>query len=112
WKILPFSQNVVSAAFYMRTFTYGPDKELAFRVADAGKNLVFTGKVLRREKLDTEIGQLDTVVVKPKITIDGVFKQVGDILIWLTDDERKHIVRIESKIKIGTIVAKLKSIEY
>ena len=112
WNILPFSQNVLSAAFYMRTFTYKPNKELAFRVADDGTNLVFTGKVLRYEKLKTEIGELDTIVVQPKITVDGMFKQMGEIFIWLTNDERKHIVRIESKIRIGTVIAKLKSIEY
>lgn len=112
WNILPFSQNVLSAAFYMRTFTYKPNKELAFRVADDGTNLVFTGKVLRFERLKTDVGEFDTIVVQPKITVDGMFKQMGEIFIWLTNDERKHIVRIESKIKIGTVVAKLKSIEY
>lgn len=112
WSILPFSQNVLSAAFYLRTFTYAPGKNLAFRVADAGDNLVFTAKVLRKEKIKTEIGEFDTIVFSPRITIDGLFKQVGEILIWITDDDRKHIVRIESKIRIGTIIAKLKSIEY
>ena len=36
---------------------------------------------------------------------------VGEVLVWLTDDERKFVVRLETKIKIGTIVAKLKSLE-
>ncbi len=84
---------------------------MAFRVADEGKNIVFTGEVLRREELSTKIGKLKTLVIKPTIEVDGAFKPVGDILIWLTDDDRKHVVRIESKIKIGTLVAKLKSID-
>lgn len=111
WNIKNFSQNVVSAAFYLRTFDFEPGKELAFKVADDGKNYVFTGKVLRREVLETPMGDLNTVVIKPKITVDGMFKPVGDILFWLTDDDRKFIVRIESQIRIGTIVAKLKSID-
>lgn len=111
WDILPYSQNVISAAFYMRTFTYEVGKKYAFRVADEGKNIVFTGEVLRKEKLKTDIGELDTILIKPKLTVDGVFTPVGEILVWLTDDDRKFIVRIESKIKIGTIVAKLKSLD-
>lgn len=111
WDLLPYSQNVISAPYYLRVFKLEPGKNLAFRVADEGKNLIFTGEVLRREKLKTPIGELDTVVVRPKITVDGVFKPVGDILIWLTDDDRKFLVRLETKIKIGTIVAKLKSLE-
>lgn len=111
WDIQAFSQNVISAAYYLRVFDYSVGKKLAFRVADEGKNIVFTGEVIRKEKLQTEIGELDTVVMKPNIMVDGVFTPVGDILVWLTDDDRKFIVRIETKIKIGTIVAKLKSLE-
>lgn len=111
WDIKAYSQNVISAIYYLRTFALTPGKKLAFRVADEGKNIVFSAEVLRREELSTEVGDLNTVVVKPQITVDGVFKPVGDILIWLTDDDRKFVVRIESKIKIGTIVGKLKAIE-
>lgn len=111
WDLLPYSQNVITASYYLRAFKLEPGKKLAFRVADEGKNIVFTGEVLRREKLSTEIGELDTVVIRPQVTADGVFKPIGEILIWLTDDDRKFFVRLESKIKIGTIVAKLKSLE-
>ncbi len=111
WALEPYIQNVISAAFYMRVFTYEPGKTLAFRVADEGKNITFKGECLRREKLKTEIGELDTIVIKPQVTVDGAFKPVGDILVWLTDDDRKFIVRIESKIRIGSIVAKLKSLD-
>lgn len=111
WDIEAYSQNVVTALYYLRTFTLTPGKNLQFRVADDGKNYMFTGKVIRKEKLKTEIGTLDTVVVKPRITVDGVFKQVGEIYFWLTDDDRKFPVRIESEIKIGTLKAKVQSIK-
>lgn len=111
WDLLPYAQNVISAAYYMRVFKYEPGKNLAFRVADEGKNITFKGEVLRREKLETDIGTFDTIVVKPIVTVDGIFKPVGDIMVWLTDDDRKLIVRIESKIKIGTVVGKLKALE-
>jgi hypothetical protein len=57
------------------------------------------------------LGELKTVVVKPKIELNGHFRPVGDIFIWLTDDERKYIVRIESKIQIGTIVTAIKALQ-
>jgi hypothetical protein len=111
WNIQDYSQNVISAVYYLRTFQFEVGKKLAFRVVDEGKNIVFKGEVLRKEKLKTDIGDLDTIVLKPEITVDGVFTPVGDILLWLTDDERKFPVRIESKIRIGTIVAKIKALE-
>lgn len=111
WDIKEYSQNVVSALYYLRTFQLKVGKKLAFRVADEGKNIVFTGEVIRREEIDTKLGKMKTVVVKPSLEVDGAFKPVGEILVWLTDDDRKFIVRVESKIKIGTLIGKLKSID-
>lgn len=111
WDILPYSQNVISAAFYMRMFDWKLGKKIQFRVADQGDNIVFSGQVVRKEKLKTDVGEFDTVVVKPEFEIKGVFKPVGEILIWMTDDDRHNIVRIESAIKIGTLVLKLRTLE-
>ncbi len=108
WDILPYSHNVFSAPFYLRAFNLEPGKKIQFRVGHEGKNILVTADVLRRDRLSTEVGELDTIVVRPKIEIDGVFKPVGDILFWLTDDDRKFLVRIESKIKIGKIVGQVK----
>jgi hypothetical protein len=110
WDILPYSQNVFSAIFYMRNFQWVPGKEVAFRVADDEQNLIFKGKCLRRERIDTEIGEKDAVVIKPEITLKGAFKPVGDIYIWLSDDEYHYPLRIESKIKIGTLVSEITSL--
>lgn len=111
WDILPYSQNVFSAIFYMRNFQWEPGKEIAFRVADDEQNLIFKGKCLRREKIDTVLGEKDALVIKPQIILKGAFKPVGDIYIWLSDDEHKYPLRIESKIKIGTLVSEVISIE-
>lgn len=111
WELEPYSQNMLSALFYLRAFTLTPGKKLSFRVADEGKNYVFSGEVLRREELETAVGKLKTVVVRPEFQLSGNLKPSGESLIWLTDDDRKFIVRIETKVKIGTMVGQLKSIE-
>ncbi|MFP5518857.1 MAG: DUF3108 domain-containing protein [Bdellovibrionia bacterium] len=107
WDILPFSQNVFSAIFYMRNFAWRDGKEYSFVVSHDKENLVFKGKVIRREKLKTKVGQFNAIVVKPEFTLQGIFKPVGDIFIWLSDDDRKYVLRIESKIKIGTLVSEV-----
>lgn len=111
WEILSYSQNVFSSIFYMRTFKWDLNKEYAFRVADDGENLIFKGKALRREVLDTDLGKMKAVVIKPEIMTKGAFKPVGDIYIWLSDDDRKLVLRIESKIKIGTLVSEIQSMD-
>ena len=111
WEILPFSQNVFSAAFYMRFFQWEVGKENAFRVANDKENLVFRAKALRKEKIQTEAGEFNAIVIKPEIELKGVFKPMGDIFIWLSDDDRKYILRIEAKIKIGTLVSEVVEIQ-
>ncbi len=105
WEILPFSQNVYSAIFYMRMFKWEEGKEYSFRVADDEQNIVFKGKAVRREEIDTDAGKFKAIVIKPEITVKGAFKPIGDIYFWLSDDDRKYVLRIESKIKIGTLTS-------
>lgn len=107
WDILNYSQNVFSTIFYMRIFKWDIGKEYSFRVAHDQENLVFKGKALRKEKLKTEVGEFQTVVIKPEMMVKGIFKPVGDIFIWLSDDERKFVLRIESSIRIGTLVSEV-----
>ncbi len=105
WEINPFSQNVFSAAFYMRVFQWDVGKENSFYVADDEKNLIFRGKAVRRERISTAAGDFNAIVIRPEIELKGKFNPVGDNYIWLSDDDRKYILRIESKIKIGTLVS-------
>jgi hypothetical protein len=111
WDILPFSQNVFSVAYYLRTFTLKVGKEFKVRVAHEGKNIIMTAKVIRRETLYTDAGKFDTFVVKPKFNVEGKFKPTGENYLWLTADDRKFIVRLESKIKIGSIVGEVQKIK-
>lgn len=111
WELMPFAQNVFSAPFYMRIFQFEPDKVYSFRVADEGKNIQFKGHLVREELLGTKKGALQTKVIKAEFEIDGLFAQTGDVYFWLTNDDRKMIVKIEAKIKIGKLVLELEDID-
>ncbi len=111
WDILPYTQNVYSAIFYMRNFQWETGKEYSFRVGNDKENLVFSGKAIRREVLETKLGPMKAIVVQPNITLKGKFKPIGDNFIWLSDDDRRYILRIESKIKIGTLISEVVEIK-
>lgn len=110
WEILPFSQNVYSIIFYMRNFKWETGKEYSFYIANDNENLVFSGKALRREVLNTKLGPMKAIVIQPKVVLKGKYTPIGDNFIWLSDDEHKYVLRIESKIKIGTLVSEVVSI--
>jgi len=107
WNILPYSQNVFSVAFYLRVFPWALGKEIKVRVADAEKNMIFRATAIRKEKLSTPVGDFDTLVLQPKIELQGKYEPTGDNYIWISDDDRHYILRIESKIKIGTLVSEI-----
>jgi hypothetical protein len=111
WDLEEYSQNVFSAAYYLRNFTLRVGKKLQVHVGHEGKNILMTAEVLRKEKLFTPAGAFETFVVKPSFDIDGKFKPTGENYLWLTADDRKFIVRLESKIKIGSIVGQAQKIK-
>lgn len=107
WEMPPFSQNIFSSLWYLRVFKLAPGKKIKFRMSHENENLIITCEVLRREKLNTSQGVLPTLVIRPSAEKDGVAKNIGENLFWLTDDDQKLMVRMESKIKLGTIVGSL-----
>lgn len=107
WDLAPYSQNVFSAVFYMRMFHWDVGVENAYRVADNGENFVFRGKAIRREEIKTDAGKFKAIVIKPEVILKNTFNPTGDTYIWISDDDRKYILRIESKIKIGTLVSEI-----
>lgn len=111
WDLVPFSQNIYTALYYIRTFALKDGKTYAYHVSDDNRNWDVRASVLRRELLKTDLGNFQTVVVKPEVATEGVLKPMGDVLFWYTDDDRKFPVKFESKIKIGKIVGYLKALE-
>lgn len=111
WELTEYPQNVFSAAYYLRNFTLKVGKKIKVNVGHEGKNILMTAEVVRKEKIFTNVGSFETFVVKPSFDIDGKFKPTGENFLWLTADENKFIVRLESKIKIGTIVGEVQKIK-
>lgn len=110
WELPDYAQNVFTAVFYMRLFRWEVGKSYSFLVAHDGENLVFKGTALRKETIETDLGPKQAVVVKPELTLKGVFKPMGDIYFWFSDDDRKYVLKIEAKIKIGSLSADVSSI--
>jgi hypothetical protein len=50
-------------------------------------------------------------VIQPDLEGDALFQQTGDIFVWLTDDERKLPVLLQSKVIFGHFRATLRAIE-
>ncbi len=64
-------------------------------------------ELLGRETKATLFGARETLKVQPKMNFKGLYDKDGDTILWITDDRCRVPVEIDSRIVIGSLVAKL-----
>lgn len=104
--------DVISGFYHLRTLLLDVGETLSLDIFDSNKMLKTEVHVLRKEKVAFPgRGDVEALVVKPVLRTEGLFKHKGDILIWLTQDESRIPVRVETRVSIGKVVAQLKRVE-
>lgn len=104
--------DVVSGFYYLRTLLLETGKSVHIDIFDSNKFYKAEIRVLGKERLPlSDSREVDTVVVKPLLKSEGLFKNKGDIVVWLTDDANRVPVRVETKVPIGKVTAKLTSVK-
>jgi len=66
-------------------------------------------KVVGRETITVPAGTFQTLVIQPVIKSKGIFSENGQARIWLSDDERRIMVQMKSRTKIGSLNLYLQS---
>lgn len=110
YRIPPFVHDIVSAFYYVRTLDLKKmDSGDTVHLQNFYKDSVYQLKVvvLKREVVSVEAGVFRTILIKPLVQEGGLFRSEGEILIWLSDDERKIPVKVETEVLIGSIDAEL-----
>jgi hypothetical protein len=67
-----------------------------------------TIKVLRKETIQVPAGKFQCIVVQPIIKTKGIFSENGRAEVWLSDDSRRIVVQLKSKLSFGSINLYLK----
>ncbi len=111
YPIPEYVHDILSAFYYVRTvdfsgFKTGDTIKLYNFYKDKSHDLVV--KLLGRQDLDVGAGTFRSLVVEPLVTEGGLFKSEGRIVIWLTDDEFKMPIRVNTKVIIGSIDVELR----
>lgn len=66
-------------------------------------------RVLRKETVTTPAGTFNTVVLQPTFQTKGIFSQNGKAEVWITDDARRMMVQMKSKLSFGSLNLYLRS---
>jgi hypothetical protein len=114
-KTLPIHDNVfdpLSSFYHVRTMKLEVGDPVFVDILDNKKLWNVEVLVLRKEKIRTKLGSFNTIVIKPLMKSEGIFNRKGDILIWLTDDERRLPVMMRTKVAVGSITATLVGGQY
>ena len=106
-----YVHDIMSAFYYARTIDYTNFK-VGQRVHLSnffkGKTNPLDIKYLGKQKVEVDAGTFNCIIVEPMVKEGGLFKSEGRILIWMTDDERKIPVKVNTKVIIGSIDAELR----
>jgi hypothetical protein len=108
------TQDVVSAIYFARITDMSDAK-----IGDIfpvnfymdGENYLLRFKYVGKEKLKTDIGTFNTLVIKPQLIKGRVFKDDEALTLWVTDDENKIPLMVESSIFVGSIRAQITKME-
>lgn len=113
WTLGPLSQNLFSVIYFLRAHDFPENGLITFPISHDEKNFSFKARVLRREILDTPAGRFNTVVIRATENFMKLFAPSarGDVFMWLTDDERRLLVKLETRLKVGNLSGILKELK-
>jgi hypothetical protein len=106
--LLDATLDTLSSVYYLRTLDLDGEKPIELRVMSREIDTLRID-VQAREGVVTPAGVFQTIRVEPKS--EGTHLLGKNLVLWLTDDDRRMPVQLKSKLKVGTLVGKLKSIE-
>jgi len=99
--------DALTALYRIRAQALKPGTETEIAVFDRKRTRRVRVRVTQAERLDSLWGPVQTLRVEPEFIQDDSLNRKGRAWIWVTDDDARVPVRIESKTFVGSLVAHL-----
>lgn len=106
FKVPACVQDVVSAVFYARNIDFSqlqPNDKIAFNMFLDNEVYNMYIRYLGKEKIKTKYGKFDAIKFKPLLIKGTIFEGGEQMTVWVTDDQNRIPVRIESPIVVGKV---------
>jgi hypothetical protein len=111
-KSVPDPLDDASFFFFVRTLPLEVGKEYAFaKYFDPAANPVVI-KVVRRDTIDLPAGRFPAIVLQPSIKTNGLFSENGHAEIWLSDDEHRILLKLDTHFAFITLGLQLRKVTY
>ena len=112
--LLSGSFDPLGALFFTRMADLEIGRDVTRPVTDGKKNIIGRARIIKRETVTVPAGTFDTYLIEPEMKdIGGVFKKSKNakLHIWITADSRRMLVKLKSKVIVGSFVGELVAAE-
>ena len=111
-SLMPGSFDPLSILYYVRLQEMKENAVFKRPVTDGKKCVIGIGTVTKRETIKLKSGTYDTYLLEPELKhIGGVFEKSKNakLKVWITADQRRIPVKVQSKVVVGHFIAELVS---
>ena len=112
--LLPGTLDPLSALYFCRSQDPARSERILRPVTDGKKCVIGRARILGRRSISTPCGTYDAYLLEPDLAhVGGVFKKSpgAKIKVWISADQRRLPVRVESRVLIGRFIAELVLVE-
>ncbi len=110
--IQPDIKDVISTLYYLRN---NPKMNSLNKNDEVSMDMIFDDdevyrfrlKFLGREKVNTPLGEINTLIFRPLVQDGRVFKEQESLTLWISDDKNKIPVKIKASLRVGSLVGEI-----
>ena len=103
--VVPGERDVLGAFYYVRTLPLEVGASIPVPAHDNKKSYSLIIQVVGEETIDTPLGRFECLVLEPKLQSEGLFRRSGSLKVWITRDQERLPVMMQSSVKVGAITA-------
>lgn len=107
--VLPGALDGLAALYQLRTLPLAIDVPFSLPIDTGHRSWMLEGRATGQERLETELGTFDTIVVRARTHFEGRFASDRGFKVWFTNDSRRLVVRVEAEFLVGSLVATARS---
>ena len=104
------ARDSFSMFYYLRTIPLKKNEVMSFSSFEGKRIVHYNLQMTGTETIRTNLGIFNCKVIRPYREGKNLFKNQGDMQIWISDDRKKLPVKIQIKMKYGSMTLLLKNV--
>jgi len=107
YKLNRPSHNELTSFLVLRTLPLKAGRSVFVETFASDKSYTVEVKVIKRERLQTNFGEVNAIKIRPELPFKTVQEQQGEFYAWFTDDLRRLPIKLQGGFVLGSMVGNL-----